>query len=376
MIRRNIELEARLIDDLLDLSLIARGRLRLDREVVDIHQVIWSAVEICCNEALVAGLDVATDLNAQHHHVMADHARLMQVAWNLIRNAAKFTPPDGRLTIRTTNPPGSSGPADLPDDDPLHRLVIEFEDTGIGIDPEVLPRIFDAFQPGRDDQRGRSGGLGLGLAISHSLAEALGGRLTASSPGRGRGSTFRLELTTVPGSAPTAAPLPVSRTALPAGCGLGLRVLVVEDNADTLRFLAIVLRQRGHQVETADGIAAARAAVHQAEAPFDLLLSDIELPDGSGLDLMRELNARWGLPGIAMSGFGAEEDLQLSREAGFLDHLTKPIDLNRLDAAIHRAAVRAAAGHVSELLDEEGAFRSRGWGSDSGVFRLVLSREP
>ena len=136
-----------------------------------------------------------------------------------------------------------------------------------------------------------------------------------------------------------------------------------------------MLRQRGHEVVTADRIAAARAAVDRAEAPFDLLLSDIELPDGSGLELMRELGARGGMPGIAMSGFGAEEDLQLSREAGFLDHLTKPIDLNRLDAAIHRAAARAAGREV-ELVDEDGAFRSRAWGSDSGVFRLVAASMP
>jgi PAS domain S-box-containing protein len=375
MIRRNIELEARLIDDLLDLSLIGRGRLRLDREIVDVHEVIRSAVEICRDEASNAGLDVVTELKAHHHHVVADPARLLQVAWNLIRNAAKFTRPHGRLTIRTTNPPVSSVLADLLDDD-SHLLVIEFEDTGIGIDPAVLPRIFDAFEQGRDDVRGRSGGLGLGLAISRALVEAQGGRLTASSPGRKLGSTFCLELTTIPSSVPTAATPAGSDTApTAAACNQGLRILLVEDNADTLRFLALVLRQRGHAVVTADCIAAAHAAVDQAEAPFELLLSDIELPDGSGLQLMRDLSDRWGLPGIAMSGFGSEEDLQLSREAGFSDHLTKPIDLDRLDAAIRRAASRAA-GQARGLVAEEGAFRSRTWGSDSGVFRLVSGREP
>ncbi len=201
MIRRNVELESRLIDDLLDLSRIVRGRLRLELEVVDIHHIIRRAVEICRDEVLVAGLSVATDLKARHYHVMADHARIMQVAWNLVHNAVKFTPADGRITIRTGNRPGASAPGAAPVDGPPQRLVIEFEDTGIGIDPRLLPRIFDAFEQGHDDLRGRAGGLGLGLAISRSLAEMMGGRLTATSGGRGLGSTFRLELTTVPAPA-------------------------------------------------------------------------------------------------------------------------------------------------------------------------------
>jgi signal transduction histidine kinase len=206
MIRRNIELEARLIDDLLDLSRIFRGRLRLDLEVVDIHHIIRRAVEICRDEVLVAGLVIVIDMKARHYHVMADHARIMQIAWNLVHNAVKFTPADGRITIRTINRPAPSEPGNSPVDGQPQRLVIEFEDSGIGIDPQVLPRIFDVFEQGHDDLRGRSGGLGLGLAISRSLAEAMGGRLTASSGGRGLGSTFRLELTTFPTPAHAAVP--------------------------------------------------------------------------------------------------------------------------------------------------------------------------
>ncbi len=205
MIRRNIELEARLIDDLLDLSRIVRGRLRLDLETVDVHQVISRAMEICRDEILVAGLSVVTDLGARNHHVTGDHARIMQVTWNLIHNAVKYSPHDGRLIIRTSNPPRPSRSTSHAVDGEPARIVMEFEDTGIGIDPEVLPRIFDAFEQGKDDVRGRSGGLGLGLAISRSLAEAMGGRLTASSRGRGLGSTFRLELDTIPAPAAAAA---------------------------------------------------------------------------------------------------------------------------------------------------------------------------
>ena len=347
MIRRNIELEARLIDDLLDLSRIVRGRLRLELEVVDIHKLIRRAMEICRDETLIAGLHVLTELKAPHHHVTADHARIMQVVWNLIRNAAKFTPAGG-----TADDPHDQ-PAPAPPNDPGEGdagwLAIEFEDTGIGIDPEVLPRMFDPFEQGDDDLRGRSGGLGLGLAISRSLAEALGGRLTASSPGRGHGSTFRLELKVVPQSASPKTPktnaqnarLCTGRIQPATTCA----VLLVEDNKDTLRYLATVLRKRGHQVVTADCFAAALAALKEAEAPFDLLISDIELPDGDGLQLMREIKASERMAGIAMSGFGAEEDLRQSREAGFFDHLTKPIDLTRLDNAIqqrHRRRRRAA----------------------------------
>jgi PAS domain S-box-containing protein len=369
MIRRNIELEARLIDDLLDLSRIVRGRLRLDLEVVDIHQAIQRAVEICRDEAIVAGLNVVTELNASHHHVTADYARVMQVVWNLIKNAASFTPAGGRLIIRTTNPAELSGCGDLKSEESSHRLAVEFEDTGIGIDAAVLSRIFDPFEQGRDDLHGRTSGLGLGLAISRSLAEALGGRLTASSPGLGLGSTFRMELTTF--TSPMSTPTARDGTAPPAPslatpCRPDLRILLVEDNQDTLRFLAIVLRERGHDVVAADCLATARAQVDEAEAPFDLLLSDIQLPDGDGLELMRELKANRAMPGIAMSGFGAEEDLRLSREAGFLDHLTKPIDLNRLDAAIRRATSHDANRHVTTE-----PFGSITEGSGSGAFKLI-----
>ena len=373
MIRRNIELEARLIDDLLDLSRIVRGRLRLDLETVDVHQVIPRAMEICRDEILVAGLNLAADLGARDHHVTGDYARIMQVTWNLIHNAVKYSPHDGRLVIRTTNRPGPSKSTHPAVEGETARIVIEFEDTGIGIDPEVLPRIFDAFEQGRDDVRGRSGGLGLGLAISRSLAEAMGGRLTASSRGRGLGATFRLEFDTVPAPA-AAGPRPIV-AAPPAAApdtsrGPGLSILLVEDNQDTLRYLATVLRRRGHEVVTADCLAAARAATRGRGTAFDLLLSDIQLPDGNGLELMRELAARGDLPAIAMSGFGSDEDLELSRDAGFLDHLTKPIDLNQLDAAIRRAM-----GQGRQTSDETEPFSSRTDANASGEFRIAQTTD-
>jgi signal transduction histidine kinase/CheY-like chemotaxis protein len=372
MIRRNIELEARLIDDLLDLSRIVRGRLRLELEVVDIHKLIRRAMEICRDETLVAGLHVLTELKAQHHHVKADHARILQVVWNLVRNAAKFTPAGGRLTIRTSNVPAES---EQPGVAEVERVAIEFEDTGIGIDPEVLPRMFDPFEQGQDDLRGRSGGLGLGLAISRSLAEALGGRLSASSPGRGEGSTFRLELAVVAPPAQQKTPrTKASPPPLATPNRLEIRILLVEDNKDTLAYLATVLRKRSHQVVTADSFSAALAAVEQAEVPFNLLISDIELPDGDGLQIMRVVKESGRTAGIAMSGFGAEEDLRRSREAGFYDHLTKPIDLKRLDNAIQSAVAAtdrdAGPGSGSE------PFSLRSDGDNSGAFKIVWSVEP
>jgi signal transduction histidine kinase len=326
MIRRNVALEARLIDDLLDLSRIESGQLRLEREVVDVHQAIRQAVEICRDETLEAGLEVQLDLAAPDHAIEGDHARIMQIAWNLIRNAAKFTPAGGTLTIHTSNrrPEGRGVGAGA------GSLIVEFEDTGQGIEPGLLPLIFDAFEQGRADLRSRCGGLGLGLSISRSLAEAHGGRLTAQSPGRGLGSTFRLELGTV--LAP-ARPDDVAPEPRPARLPTGLKLLLVEDNRDTRHYLALILGQRGHEVRTAASLSEARAEV--AARHFDLLISDVELPDGTGLELMRELREH-GVPGIAMSGFGSEEDLRQSRESGFATHLIKPIEFRRLEEMIRR----------------------------------------
>jgi signal transduction histidine kinase/ActR/RegA family two-component response regulator len=330
MVRRNVELEARLIDDLLDVARIGRGVLRLDPEIVDAHESIQRAVAICREETDAAGLAIDLDLAADSHHVRVDPTRLLQVGWNLIRNAAKFTPAGGRLTIRSSNRPERAGGRQD------GFLVVEFRDTGVGIEPKLLGRIFEAFEQGDSELRGRHGGLGLGLAISRAIAEAHGGLLTADSPGPGLGATFRLELPTVP--APSRAPaavVPPARTTSPAPGG---KVLLVEDNRDILRYLATVLRMRGYEVTEAASLAEARVAA--SGSSFDLLLSDIELPDGTGLELMRDMQRLGTTAGIAMSGYGSEEDVHQSRAAGFAAHLTKPVDVPTLEAAIRRASSR------------------------------------
>jgi CheY-like chemotaxis protein len=235
------------------------------------------------------------------------------------------------LAIRTRN---EEGP---PDDSRGARLIIEVSDSGIGIEPDVLPRIFDPFEQGSVTLRRRYGGLGLGLAISRSVIDAHGGRLTASSEGKDRGSTFMLELLTVSRPAPASPAPPSAPDEDPRP--RSLRILLVEDNKETLRCLTEILGCL-HAVRPAAMLSSALTLATTEE--FDLVLSDIELPDGTGLELMHELRKTHATPGIAMSGFGSEDDIRLSRSAGFAEHLTKPIDIRSLEKVIRRVAGRAS----------------------------------
>jgi PAS domain S-box-containing protein len=338
MVQRNVELESRLIDELLDVSQIARGQLVLDLKTVDIHLAIRECVEICRDETSAHGLDVVLDLAAPDHHVKADHARLMQLVWNMVLNATRFTPRGGKLSIRTSNTQGASAKHDAGQGEPgpAPGLIVEFADSGIGVDPALRDLIFEPFYQGDDGVRRRPRGLGLGLAISRSIAEAHGGRLSLQTPVSGVGSTFRLELDTVAAEAMTPPDLIGPPSSPPDRSGLN--VLLVEDNQDTLRYLTLVLRKRNYNVVPVDRVSAALAAAGNAQ--FDLLISDIELPDGTGHELIHGLGGGRTMPGIAISGFGSEEDLQQSAGAGFAEHLTKPIDINRLESAIRRVTAQ------------------------------------
>jgi PAS domain S-box-containing protein len=327
--RRGILLEAHLVDDLLDMTRIGAGKLRMTPERVDAHAIIHDTLGVCREDIERAGLTVKVDLGAVHRHVVADPARLQQVLWNLIKNATKFTLRHGTLTIRTMNRPP------CPCDDQHVHLLVEVIDDGIGIDPGFLPRIFEAFEQGEMGGLGNPGGLGLGLAISRYIAEAHGGQLRASSGGLGQGTTFTLELNAASDSSQAATQSEVPQD---AGGSLPLRILLVEDDRDTGQVIARLLRRRGADVTIAESVAAARAAA--ASAAFDLLLSDIGLPDGTGIELLEWLRARQPIPAIALTGYGMEEDIERCRDAGFAAHLTKPVDFRDLEQAIRRATSR------------------------------------
>ncbi len=318
-IRRNVEIEARLIDDLLDATRIGRGKFTLYREPLDAHASIRTALDVCQADVDAKGLEVSLALRARSHHVSADAARMQQAFWNLIKNAVKFTPVEGQVRIRTSN-------------DEEGWLTVQVIDSGIGIDPEFLPRIFNAFEQGGCPPSRKQGGLGLGLTIARMLIELQDGTLTAASEGLDRGSTFTVTLPTIPPPVDPAMPEDV-----PTGpAKANLRILLVEDNPDTLRSVARLLRLHGYSVDVAASVREAFMATTATR--FDLLVSDIGLPDGSGLDVMRYARDRFGLKGIAFSGFGSAEDINESLEAGFEHHLTKPIRINRLIDLINQTA--------------------------------------
>ncbi len=188
VIRRNVELEIQLIDDLLDLNRIATGKLHLKQEVVDVQQLVANAAEICRAEISGKNLKDTVKLEAEQAAVRGDDGRLLQVFWNILKNAVKFTPEGGSIQVRCANGAGVGG---------RPRVVVEVRDTGVGIEPEALQRVFNAFDQGSDIVTQRYGGLGLGLAISKSIVEAHGGTISAQSEGRGRGSTFMVAIPTV-----------------------------------------------------------------------------------------------------------------------------------------------------------------------------------
>src|SRR5262252_4670691 len=315
IIKRNVQLQARLIDDLLDLTRIARGKIHLELEECDAHKIIKNAVDIARSAIAAKQLEVVTELKAKGYHILADCIRLQQVFWNLINNAVKFTSQGGQITIRTSN-------------DKAGRLHFEIADTGIGIEPQRLASLFQPFEQADPSVTRQFGGLGLGLAISKRLINLHNGKIEAESRGRTLGATFKVSLDVLPQGA--------------AAIGLNqhvggkaprpLHILLVEDHQDTRRTLSRLLTHFGHNVLTADNVEG--AMVIMASNNIDAVLCDIGLPDGSGYDVAAQARANGKIKAIALTGFGTEQDVQRSKEAGFDFHLVKPVNFQELQTAL------------------------------------------
>jgi PAS domain S-box-containing protein len=314
MLRRSIELEARIIDDLLDLTRIARGLLSFSPESTDVHALIEFLVGLSQSEMQNKALKVSLKLNADRHHVFTDAARLQQVLWNVLRNAIKFTENGGNVAITTSN-------------DTDKNIDVAITDDGIGMTPETISKLFVPFEQADRTRNRRYGGLGLGMAISSALVELLDGKLRAESAGLGHGSTFTA---TFPTSDVTAKPAEPDRMSASARGKINL--LLVEDHAETARALSRLLKNRGYKIESAATVATGLEAVERGN--YNLLICDLGLPDGTGIELIEKVRETHKTPAIALTGFGMQEDVDRAQRAGFDAHLTKPVSLQKLESTM------------------------------------------
>lgn len=327
MIAENVTIEARLIDDLLDISRITHHKLPLDLKFHDINSLLTRAADLVKAEVKEKDLTLTTRFEASPAIVKGDEVRLHQIFWNLVRNAVKFTPRGGRVAISTrvhADRPGT--------------LVIEIQDTGIGLTAGEQEKIFTPFVQGEHTREGVSlfGGLGLGLAISSKIAELHGGCISAQSLGRNRGAIFSVELPLeMSGEVPRSPSPVIAKSVGEQAPAVAFKVLLVEDHESSREALARLLTRRKLELIQA---ASAGEALEKAKVNVcDLVISDIGLPDTTGLDLMATLKATYGWRGIALSGYGTERDIALSKEAGFMAHLTKPIKCETLYEALDLA---------------------------------------
>jgi CheY-like chemotaxis protein/anti-sigma regulatory factor (Ser/Thr protein kinase) len=329
IVRKNVELEARLIDDLLDLTRITKGKMVIEQRPVELHGIMRDALATIDQELKDKRIELILDWVPGRVTVIGDQVRLQQAFWNIFKNAVKFTPERGGITIGTA----------ISDD---HRKIsVSVTDTGIGLSIAELKSVFEAFTQG-DHARGigshRFGGLGLGLAISRKMIELHAGAITARSDGRNMGSTFEVELPVVTYTEERLGDAGQQGSGLSNGSGAvdpsaPMRsILLVEDHQATRNALERLLKRRGFNVLSGASVAEARAIAEKSKVDF--VISDIGLPDGNGFDLMAELEQRFHLKGIALTGFGTESDIARSRKTGFVIHLTKPVGMPALDSAI------------------------------------------
>jgi signal transduction histidine kinase/ActR/RegA family two-component response regulator len=334
VIERNAKAQAQIIDDLLDMSRIIAGKLRLDVVDVDLAQVVTAAIETIQPAADAKNLRIQSVLDPQAGHVLGDAGRLQQVAWNLLSNAVKFTPKGGRIQVALSRVNS--------------HIEFKVSDTGEGIPQESLPLIFRRFQQADSSTTRRHGGLGLGLAIVKQLVELHGGQISANSDGPGRGADFlvtlpvRLLRAPSPDGADDAAP--ANDLGLAANISLaGVRVLVVDDEQDSREIVRRLLNELDASVEIAASADEALSAVKQR--PPDVLLSDIGMPGKDGYDLAHELRslpeAQGGrIPAAALTAFARPEDRKRALLAGFQSHITKPVDPGELAIVVATLAGR------------------------------------
>jgi signal transduction histidine kinase/ActR/RegA family two-component response regulator len=333
-IERNARAQGQLIDDLLDMSRIVAGTLRLDVQRVDLARTIEAALGTVQPAVLARQIALHTELAADVGEVHGDPGRLQQVLWNLLSNAVKFTPNGGSVQVVLTRD----------GDDALVRV----SDSGIGIAPDFLPHVFDRFRQQDASITRRHGGLGLGLAIVRQLVELHGGTIAADSAGENTGTTFTLRL---PLAAPASAGSPDAAPATAALMALadlsGLSVLLVDDAPDTLDVIEQILQGCGAATLAASGAAMALALLDR-ERP-DVIVSDIGMPDIDGFELMRRIRRRphdagGEIPAIALTALTRQDDYERALQAGFDDYLAKPVDAGALVARIAEVAARRRAG--------------------------------
>jgi len=315
IIKRNVQLQARLIDDLLDLTRITRGKLQLHLEPVDANALVRDAIDIAHSAIAAKNLKVSTQLNAKAHQILADSIRLQQVFWNLINNAVKFTSPGGQIEISTFSDDGC-------------QFHFEITDNGIGIERDRLPSLFTPFEQADPSVSRQFGGLGLGLVITKRLVDLHNGTIQADSRGRSFGATFKVTLNALPEGAQK----PSTDSAVPKNTAKPLRILLVEDHRDTRHALSRLLTHFGHQVSAADTMQSAFKLL--ASRKFDVILCDIGLPDGSGYAVVSQAKQEWPIKAVAITGFGTDQDVRRCKAAGFDFHLVKPIDFHELEQVL------------------------------------------
>jgi len=335
VIRRNARMQVQMVDDLLDVSRIVTGKLRLSVQPVDLGSIIIAVVDGLRPAAEAREIRLQLQLDSPAGQVSGDPDRLQQVAWNLISNAIKFTPKGGRVLVRLERVES--------------HVEITVSDTGLGIAPEFLPHVFDRFRQADATTTRMYGGLGLGLAIVRQLVELHGGAVRVESAGESLGSTFTvsLPLAAVRGTVEDAdgilQPLSASSELACPPQLIGLRVLVVDDEAETLEMLQVILEGCGARVSKASSAAAALEAI-SGEA-FDVLISDIGMPEADGYSLIAKVRAldreRGGrIPAAALTAYAGKEDRIRTLLSGFQIHVPKPISPNELVAVVANLAGR------------------------------------